>query len=457
MNRPLESVLDASANRTLLQEKGLGGTAAAEISTLLAVCGAELQERGVDRSRPVTAYFVPGRIEVLGKHTDYGGGRSLLAAVERGICMIGSPRSDDEVRITDIGRGERAVFRLGEPVKSVGGWTNYPGTVVRRLGRNFPGARSGADLTFASNLPAASGMSSSSALMIATFLTLAGAIDLEADPLYQANFGTPEELGEYLAAVENGSDFRELAGDLGVGTKGGSEDHTAILCGRAGHLVQYSFAPIRFEASIPLPEGYCFVLAGSGVRAEKTGPARDRYNSASALMGEIRDSWNRFTGRSDPTVGSVLRSGAGGADELRRAVREAAGSPEEVPGLLARLDQFLEESEEIVPAAAEALRAERLADLGALVDRSQELAERLLGNQVEETAYLARSARTLGAEAASAFGAGFGGSVWALVARSGAEEFARRWRADYLDRFPSYHAGADFFLSGAGPPAQRIA
>src|SRR5258708_3213568 len=46
-------------------------------------------------------WFVPGRIEVLGKHTDYAGGRSLLCAVERGFCVSASPRRDGVLQVTD--------------------------------------------------------------------------------------------------------------------------------------------------------------------------------------------------------------------------------------------------------------------------------------------------------------------------------------------------------------------
>ena len=77
----------------------------------------------------------------------------------------------------------------------------------------------------------------------------------------------------------------------------------------------------------------------------------------------------------------------------------------------------------IVPGAADALAEGDLDRFGALVDRSQAGAEAALGNQVPETIHLQRSARRLGARAASAFGAGFGGSVWALVAATGAETF----------------------------------
>jgi hypothetical protein len=54
--------------------------------------------------------FVPGRIEVLGKHTDYAGGRSLLAAVERGFSIAVRPRSDCRLRITDAASGEVTSF-----------------------------------------------------------------------------------------------------------------------------------------------------------------------------------------------------------------------------------------------------------------------------------------------------------------------------------------------------------
>ena len=67
--------------------------------------------------------------------------------------------------------------------------------------------------------------------------------------------------------------------------------------------------------------------------------------------------------------------------------------------------------------------------LGELAADSQRDAELLLGNQVPETSALAASARTLGAFAASNFGAGFGGAVWALVEAAEADVFARKWHA----------------------------
>ena len=83
-----------------------------------------------------------------------------------------------------------------------------------------------------------------------------------------------------------------------------------------------------------------------------------------------------------------------------------------------------EESNEIVPRGGDFLANGDMKSFGASVDRSQLLAEKLLGNQTPETVELARSARAIGAAAASAFGAGFGGSVWALVSSSRADIFS---------------------------------
>src|SRR5699024_6599117 len=101
-----------------------------------------------------------------------------------------------------------------------------------------------------------------------------------------------------------------------------------------------------------------------------------------------------------------------------------------------RLTQFLEESGRIIPAASEALEQEDLERFGALVDQSQRGAETGLCNQVDETIALQRIARELGAHAASAFGAGFGGSVWALVPEQEAGAFAERWAAHYHRAHP---------------------
>src|SRR4051812_19702963 len=86
------------------------------------------------------AYQVPGRIEFLGKHTDYCGGRSLVCATENGFVLVASPRSDKILRVINVAGKDDATMSLDpELMPTPGVWANYPMTVARRVARNFPG------------------------------------------------------------------------------------------------------------------------------------------------------------------------------------------------------------------------------------------------------------------------------------------------------------------------------
>jgi galactokinase len=398
------------------------------------------------------AWFVPGRIEVLGKHTDYGGGRSLICAAERGFDVVSAPRADGRVALTDLGRGTRLMLELsgldGPPPAA--SWATYPLTVLRRLSRNFPEMRRGTDLVFESDLPSAAGMSSSSALMIAVLLALVRANRLDTTAAWTGNLRNgPEDLAAYAATIENGRTFRGLTGEGGVGTEGGSEDHTAILCSEPSRVGQYAFCPTRRERSIPLSDGLVFAIGVSGVAARKTGEARDDYNRASRVAGQVFERWLEVTGRRDESLAAAISSSDDAADRLRAMLH---GDQE----LLDRFDQFLEESTRLVPTSADQLERGDLEGFGVTVARSQDLAGRLLRNQVPETEALVRTARELGAWAASAFGAGFGGSAWALVEQSRGRGFLDQWQNAYAAACPSVAARSRFFLTRPGPAVVEL-
>ena len=399
------------------------------------------------------AFFVPGRIEVLGKHTDYAGGRSLLCAVERGFAVVAAPRNDHRVRVMDAMRNEMRELAMDPALDAErGDWSNYVAAAARSMARHFPGARRGADIAFASDLPAASGMSSSSALIIAIFLVLRAVNEIESDPVYRQVITSREVLAEYLGAVENGRSFGPFAGDRGVGTLGGSQDQTAILCCSAGMVSRYAWCPVRAEGEIPVPPDVVFVIAYSGVSAEKTVRALELYNAVSRAAVEIVELWNAARGRADRTLADAVASSPHATQEIRALLNSDSGRRR----LRDRFEHFLSESYEIVPRAADALAGGDVAAFGAQVARSQLGAEELLGNQIEETIALVRLAREQGSVAASAFGAGFGGSVWALARAAGAGQFLHAWREAYRAAFPYAAANAEFFLTAPGPGALRL-
>ena len=447
---------DVAARR--LTAAGFSAAAAETRAELFAQAADNLTQRGLAGDSPALARFVPGRIEVLGKHTDYAGGRSLLAAVERGPCMVAAGRDDRTVRLWSRDTPDLANFQIdGDLQPTIGHWSNYPMTVARRIARNFPGELRGAEMAVASDLPIASGMSSSSALMVTCFLTLADINHLVDRPEYQADIHSPEELAGYLGAVENGQTFSGLVGDAGVGTFGGSEDHTAMLCCRGGGLSQYSFCPVKFERLVALPDDVVFVVASSGVVAEKTGAALELYNRASRLTSAVTEVWRAETGRDDPHMAAAVASSADAARRMRNILSRATCGDFTAADLQDRFEQFYAESEEIIPAAGDALAAGDLARFGALVDRSQHLTEIKLRNQVAETVFLAQSARRCGAIAASAFGAGFGGSVWSLVKRDVADEYMAGWAEEYHQAYPAHADMSAFFATQAGPATVGLA
>ena len=255
-----------------LQRRGLDAATAAGKAPLFAAAARALgyddaaASPAAALSTSAHALFVPGRIEVMGKHTDYCGGRSLLGAINKGFCVVATPRDDDAVRVVtlepSIPEADRSVTLSLVPRQQsaaqaqaaalpAGHWSNYVACTVNRVAANFPGLLRGLDMAIGCDLPPASGMSTSSAMICAVFKALAavsGAAGpgggpagapagagggLEGSARFQAFLGAPERLYEYLGCIENGQSFvcaaGVLAGDKGVGTFGGSEVLTSVV------------------------------------------------------------------------------------------------------------------------------------------------------------------------------------------------------------------------------------
>lgn len=375
-------------------------------------------------------YVVPGRVELVGKHVDYGGGRSLTCAVDVAMRATARPIDARILRVRQRGSRDVVEVPIGPDARpSRARWSAYVAAVARRLGRDFPRTQGGVDVHLSSRLPAAAGLSSSTALSIALTRAVIEATGVTAQPLFQEYCGSPIGFAEYVAAIETGSAYGPFPGDDGVGVRGGAQDHVAIMCAREGMVGQFSYMPAAEEGWAPWPADLVLVIGVSGVRATKTGNAQASYNRAADAVRWLVRRWNEMTARSDATLYSAIASSPDAPDRLAAIARDASSASDApVSGeyLSRRLAQFREECDVIVPGVAAALRADDRTLMGSLVDRSQALAERALENQVPETVHLARSARELGAVAASAFGAGFGGAVWAMVAADGSEGFTER-------------------------------
>lgn len=409
---------------------------------------AELAGGGSARAR----WFVPGRLEVLGKRAAESGGRALLCAVGRGLCVAASPRADGRLRIVDAGRGLEGEAEVSGTAGSSGSdWAGLAQSVASRIERRFPDLR-GADVALASDLPRAAGLASSTALVVGLATVLADFNRLAARREWTAAIRSGEDLARFLESLESGRGFAAPAGDGGPTPDAGGSDAAAIVCGEAGRISQFSFAPLRLERTIGLDEDWSFVVAASGVDATSnpSGAGREGRDLPARAADEILAVWNRSTGRRDATLFEAFASGPDASARIRALVRVLPSAfPNDL--LVRRFDQFVEETLSLVPQAAEFLERGEVGRFGDVVDRSQALAESHLGDPSPETAALARSARDLGAAAATAFGVGSGESVWALTKTDGAEAFRRRWAERHGAAFPAAAAASRFFVTRPGP------
>lgn len=410
--------------------------------------------RPAETSPPAWAFFVPGQIDILGKHTSCAGGRKLVAAPERGVCAVALPREDSQVVVMDAVSGETVVFHISSDQQpSPDKWSEGAIRVARRVASNFPGANRGADIAFVNDLPSEAGLGAANALTTSVFLVLAEANRLTARDEYWYNLGNRIDLAAYLGAIATSSDFGSLTAES-IARKPwfeGSEDQPATLCAEARCLSQFAFRPLEFEKTLPLPSDYVLAVGYSGLPVETALLVEEDRQWAAGLI----DAWRRETGRHDRHLAAALGSSPDAAEQLR-SILAASGSKYGNPDELAsQLDQFISESEILVEAGS-VLAAGDLRAFGRLAEGSLEAVAKPSRHQTPEIVFLAAAARRLGAAAVSMCGGGLGGSVWALVEADTAGDFTRLWADRYREAFARNAGSAFFFATGAGPAAFRV-
>lgn len=209
--------------------------------------------------RPAAVAFAPGRVNLIGEHIDYHGLSVLPMALERGIRIRFTPRVDSRIVLANADpRFGTLDFDLAAELTPgpAGHWGNYV-MAAALVARDRFGCRRGIEGRVESDLPPAAGLSSSSALVVATALAL-----------LHGHEG-PIPLLELAEAAAEGERF--------VGTAGGGMDQAASLLGRRGHVLRIGFGPLSVR-TLPLPGSWRVVVAHSGVEAAKSGAAQEAYN-----------------------------------------------------------------------------------------------------------------------------------------------------------------------------------
>ena len=199
---------------------------------------------------PEVVAYAPGRIEVLGNHTDYNEGYVFSAAIDKGTFFAASPAADDKVTLValDMG-GEAYETTLGDVKKVESGatWANYPLGTFNWLFDGEPAkAGKGFKAVFGGNIPLGAGLSSSAALEMSTVLALAKIYGVEKDKTTLAKIG---QKAEHTFA----------------GCPCGLLDQASSLYGKEGALVKSDFRSCEFE-NVPMGDAVAFMMVKSNAK-----------------------------------------------------------------------------------------------------------------------------------------------------------------------------------------------
>jgi galactokinase len=206
-------------------------------------------------SKPLL-FRAPGRVNIIGEHTDYNEGFVLPAAIDKSICVGIAPRADDQVHLYSLEFGESFSTTLQDlkPVKE--GWPNYIlGVAAQLLKKNY--GLKGFDLVFHGDVPIGSGLSSSAAVECAVAFALNQVFELEI---------TPMELALVAQKAEH-----EFAGVMC-----GIMDQFASVFGKKDHVMKLDCRSMEYEYLPIVMEGYKIVLLNTNV---KHSLASSEYNT----------------------------------------------------------------------------------------------------------------------------------------------------------------------------------
>jgi galactokinase len=324
------------------------------------------REAGVGDER--VAAFAPGRVNLIGEHTDYNGGLCLPFALGRGITVSARPIAGTQISVLRRDSGEEDMFEPARPGPAIG-WRAYVRGVCAELAAAGPAAPA-ARVEIDSDLPAGVGLSSSAALEVALALALLALGGRPTPPVV--------ELARLCSRAENSW----------AGVQTGLLDQLASLAGRRGAAVLIDCRSFALETMPLALDGWTLATIDSGSRRQLAG---SDYNERRA---ECRAAAERLG------VTSLSDADPAGLAELPEALRR-------------RARHVLGENDR-VRRAVDALRTRDPERLAELINASHASLRDLFEVSTPAVEATVERARAAGARGARLLGGGFGGSVLAL-------------------------------------------
>ena len=332
--------------------------------------------------------FAPGRVEILGNHTDYNLGLVLSAAIHLGVTIKASRLSKNILEISSMTNRRSISIELNNLRQlSEDAWANYPIGVLKVL-LNAGFQLGGMHLDISSDLPLGAGLSSSAALEVATAMAAKALFDLQIDKM---------QLAQLCQKAEN--EF--------VGVQSGLLDQASSVFGRNQQLILLDFLKTTVE-TVALPANASLLLLNSGVPHELTG-------------GEYNERRNQC----------LLAAKLMGVASLREASLALVENSHLEDVTRRRALHVIGESDRVLR-GVQALRANQLEAFGELMFASHFSSRVNFENSTSHLDTLVDLARqTAGVFGSRLTGGGFGGSTVSLVETARADEIVRKISAEY--------------------------
>lgn len=345
------------------------------------------------------AVRAPGRINIIGEHTDYNEGFVLPAAVPAAIYFAIGRRNDNKVNLYSTDFKQQCEFSLNDTQKPDLQWASYlfgVTKIIQQRGHKI----SGFNCVFGGDIPVGSGMSSSAALESGLAFGISQLNNLNITPLEMAKIGQQSE-HEY------------------VGVKCGIMDQYASIFGKEGKCIKLDCRSLQHEyanANIP---GYVFILSNTMV---KHSLASSEYNKRRS---EVEEGVAKVKAL-HPEVKSLRDCTLDMIDEIKSNISET----------IYRRCRFVIEENERVTKACERLNNGEIEEFGKLIYQSHSGLSQMYEVSCKELDFLVSQTESMDYVLGSRMmGGGFGGCTISLVKAENAEEFKKTIAKAYKKEF----------------------
>ncbi|MBM0653571.1 galactokinase [Capnocytophaga genosp. AHN8471] len=366
-------------------------------------------------------FFAPGRVNLIGEHTDYNGGNVFPCAIDKGTYGLVKKRNDRKFRMysenfADLGVMEFTLDELTNDKKH--DWANYPKGVIKMFLEAGQKIDSGFDILFSGNIPNGAGLSSSASIEMLTAIVLKDLFHLSIDPVEMAQLGKKTE-------------------NLFIGVNSGIMDQFAVAMGKKDHAIlldcntlKYAYVPVVLKDEV-------IVIANTNKRR---GLADSKYNERRAECDEALAELQ--TKLPIKALGELsIEQFEANKDLIKSPVRQK------------RAKHAVYENQRTLKAQKE-LSAGNLAEFGKLMNQSHiSLRDDYEVTGVELDTLAALAWEQPGVVGSRMTGAGFGGCTVSIVKKDKIDDFIKNVGEAYKNKI-GY--AADFYIASVSDGAKKL-